>query len=155
MSNVRDGDSLFVKSQFPDASHSLGKAALQLFLGLTHGVERKTGKRDHSLGVLAVAVQEIIVPCPAEPGVLPGKPADDTAVNVIPVHGLKEVSETGHPSFFVSINELEPFITTAECLPVLCDLFRKEVGMGVDDHNNAFSWLEACRGWVEELGGLW
>ena len=124
-------------------------------MGLARGAERQTGKRDNPIRVLAVAVQEIFISLPAEPGVFPGETADHATVNAIPVHGLKEFFQAGHPGFFAPVNQPEPFVTTGVRLPVLFDLFGKKMGVGVNDHTKRFFRLEEGQGWVEELGKLW
>jgi hypothetical protein len=124
-------------------------------LGLARGTERQTGKRDDPVRVLAVAVQEVIVPLPAKPGVFPGETADNAVVDAITIHGLKEAFEAGHPGFWASVNQPKTFVTTAECWPVLSDLFREKMSVGVNDHTKTFFRLKDDQEWVEDLGELW
>jgi hypothetical protein len=85
------------------------------------------------------AGKEVIVAFPAESRVAPGKPADHTPVHPFPVHDFKKVFQPGKAGFFISIKEGEGFVPGAIGSASLSNLFRKQVGVSVDDHGGQWA----------------
>jgi hypothetical protein len=122
--------------------------------------EGKTAKGDDLTGVPAGAVQQVFISLPAEPRIFPGKPADDTSINAVTIHGLKEILKGSDAGLFVFVDQPETLVPTAESLAVLSDLMREEMGMNVNNHGAAGGREEGWPRWkelrsVEEMGNSW
>jgi hypothetical protein len=88
--------------------------------------------------MLVPAMEEVIIPLPAESRVFPGKSTDDALLYAIPIHSPKKVFQAGDARPFISIDDPESFIPATEKGALFPDFIREEMGMSINDHWSRF-----------------